>query len=171
MKILILFISIALFTSIAFAENANVPYRYSTLFPLGAKEIWKLNANTLCKYFGAFDPGANEILKLSGNADLVIDYTYEGKFNIRHGKIEENVRQPIRSELEDYELFFDKQRHKDLIVVWFDILPQHDGETLKDSIEKLNKYFFKRGYKRIMLLLPSGDGVRLCSDKQILNKP
>ncbi len=132
-------------SAIAFAEDSNVPF----------------------KYFGPGYSTDEEIWNLIESADMVADYTFRGRININVGKLEGNVHHPITFNLEELEYYFDKQKHKDLIVIWFDKRAQVDGEKIQKLVEQLNKYFFQRGYKRIVLLQGLGDGVGLYSD--ILN--
>ena len=96
---------------------------------------------------------------LESKADLVAWYSTDGKLDIGIGRTDktQNLHHPISFTLDELEHFFDRQKHKDLIVVtvaknvWTD-------EELTGHVNRLRDYFIARGYKRIVIEQAYGSG-------------
>jgi hypothetical protein len=101
-----------------------------------------------------FDDKTTKALALERSADLVVQYTGDGKLDIGIGKVTTADGQVSRTpkcfpadELVD---FFDQQRHKNLLVLIFHKSSRSDDE-IKSEVTRLNDYFKDRGYKRIVI--------------------
>ncbi|MCW1924574.1 hypothetical protein OKA05_18565 [Luteolibacter arcticus] len=100
------------------------------------------------------DRESKRAFALERAADLVIEFTGEGRFDIGVGRIKSadgnSYRDPHYFSLGELVEFFDDQRHKDLIVVNF-----HKAAWIRDSLEsdiaRINDYFRDRGYRRVVI--------------------
>jgi hypothetical protein len=100
------------------------------------------------------DPESKRAFALEKAADLVIEFTGGGMFDIGVGRIKSadgnTYRDPQYFSLGELVEFFDQQRHKDLIVVNF-----HKGASIRPSLDsdisRINDYFRDRGYRRVVI--------------------
>jgi hypothetical protein len=89
-------------------------------------------------------------------ADFVVKLTDDGKFDIGVGRItstegsEWNGLKHVYFEQDELVSFFDRQRHKDLIVVIFH-KSSRKSEAVRKEVAKMNAYFKDRGFKRIVI--------------------
>ena len=118
-----------------------------------------------CKYYGIHDEETKKIFELENQAAISINYSpYDKKLDINIGELDGNARTPITFSLAELKYFFESQKHKELIVVWFDKFAPEDI-NVSAHIEELNNYFFAKSYKRVLLLQGLGSGVGLYTDK------
>ena len=90
--------------------------------------------------------------QLAEQANFVASYDMRERMDIGVGALSADpvARQVIDFDLDELTGFFDKQRHKDLIVV---IIEKHvwPDEKLAEEVERLKTYFIARGYRRICI--------------------
>ncbi len=106
-----------------------------------------------------FSPTTERAFKLEEEADFVAWYSLDGKLDVGVGRTDkkENLYHSIKFSLEELEGFFDKQKHKNLIVVG--IQKQNlTKEVLEMHITKLRDYFVARGYARVVIQQAYGNG-------------
>jgi hypothetical protein len=100
------------------------------------------------------DRESERAFALEKAADLVIEYTGGGLFDIGVGRMKSSDGSPYRDpqyfSLGELGEFFDEQRHKDLIVVNF-----HKAASIRPPLETdiamVNSYFKDRGYRRVVI--------------------
>jgi hypothetical protein len=89
-------------------------------------------------------------------ADYVVHYTDDGKFDIGVGRLnsvegrEWKSLKSVYFEQDELVSFFDRQRHKDLIVILFH-KSSRGSDAVRKEVAKMNAYFKDRGYKRIVI--------------------
>jgi len=92
-------------------------------------------------------PGTAEAFRLEQKADTFVEMTSDGRFNIEVTDAKGRLLDFHPDQLIRY---FDHQRRKDLVVVCFhkQVWPQ---QVLQERIESTNRYFFDRGYRRVVI--------------------
>ena len=90
------------------------------------------------------------IFTLAEEAERVIDYSVDG-FDIGIGPVKDGVRHPKYFTLDDIIPFLESEKHKNLLVVWFDKTIMW-GDQIEENINKLAPVFQKIGYRRIVFL-------------------
>ena len=84
-------------------------------------------------------------------ADFVAWYSTDGKLDIGVGRTDKKgIHHSIRFSLGELESFFDKQKHKQWIVVGIDKHVWSD-EILQKHVMRLKEYFVARGYKKVVI--------------------
>ncbi len=91
---------------------------------------------------------------LEKSADFVVQYSGDEMFDIGVGKTttSEGVKifSPRGFPADELISFFDRQRHKQLVVVIFEKGVPFKGSQ-QDEVTKVHTYFKERGYKRIVI--------------------
>ena len=110
------------------------------------------------------DKGA---FRLERKADIFVELTHDGlmDINVTEHHEKENRRYPIHYYPDQLIRFFDFQRHKNLVVVCFHKQAWPE-ELLKQRIESTNRYFFDRGYKRVVIQQYRSYGRETHSDRR-----
>jgi len=110
------------------------------------------------------DVTSERAFKIEQQADHVISFTADGKFDIGLGKVDNNTRTPIYLDFQQIERYFTLQKNKELIVIVCDKNMWGD-HTLKQHINSLNDFFFKCGFKRVVIQQGYAFGRGIWSDK------
>ena len=89
------------------------------------------------------------------NADFVAYYSTNKKLDIGIGPSRDGVDHLIKFDLNELERFFDKQKHKNIIVL---VIESHrlSNEKIKTHAKTLYDFFIARGYKKV--IIQQGDG-------------
>jgi len=121
-----------------------------TLRPLNRNDIDKAlsnpNRTTSTSYL---DPETTRAFATEAAADIVVSYNGEEMMAVRDGPVVRrvDVSWPKPSKLVHY---FDSRPRKNLVVVIFEKNVWSDAR-LQSEIAKTNRYFFARGYKRVVI--------------------
>ena len=81
------------------------------------------------------------------SADHQLEIHIDGKISIGVGKLEDGVFSAKLFTLDELGHYFKIQKHKDFVVVRFHKRP---NGTPQDMVKKLNQFFRRQGYKRVM---------------------
>lgn len=113
----------------------------------------------------------HEIFELEARADRVIWVNKEMKFDVNIGGVEKAkdgdivTRSPILFDFEKIEYFLKKERHKDLLFIWFDkTIMWNKDEIIADFVSKVETMIRPVGYKRVIILGAHGNGVYFLFD-------
>ena len=107
-------------------------------------------------------PETEKAFRLEKEADAFVEMTSDGRFDIgitdrNGGRVDFQPDQLIHH--------FSQQRHKNLVVICFHKQAWPD-EVLKERIESTNRYFFDRGYRRVVIQQYMGFGRPTHSDRK-----
>jgi hypothetical protein len=95
-------------------------------------------------------------------ADITTSITIEGKYRIGVGrKNAEGVFVEVTFVIEELEHFFEKQRHKDLIVIRIEKRPKPFDR--KDT-QNVADFFIRRGYSRVIVCVELSNGLQVIWD-------
>jgi hypothetical protein len=99
------------------------------------------------------------------SADVVVEYSSDGAMGICPPTPADGIQPNPEREYEPTQLIkhFDSQSRKNLVVVIIAKQTWSD-EQLKSEISKLNRYFFARGYERVVIQQGLGGGRGTHSD-------
>ena len=119
----------------------------------------------------------SEVFELEKRADRVLYLNKHMKFDLGIGRIEKSneehlgSRKPIKFDFTEIEDFLLEEKHKDLLVIWFDkTIMWNEKEVIADFISKVETLTLSTGYKRIIILGAHGAGVHFVSDKTVNEK-
>lgn len=93
-----------------------------------------------------YDRKTDRAFRIEADADIVVEYTGDGKMDIDIIQ----ARTPVFFDPDELIGFFDRQRHKKLIVVIFH-KSTRDDTAIQAEVSKLNAYFKDRGYRRVVI--------------------
>ncbi|RYD41926.1 MAG: hypothetical protein EOP85_11935 [Verrucomicrobiaceae bacterium] len=96
-------------------------------------------------------------------ADHKVWYEHDGRLDIGIGEIDRGARRPKTFTLAELDHYFTHQRHKGMVVVTFD-KGAPGPMTVEDAISGMERFFFTRGYQRILFLHARGSGVLVHMD-------
>jgi hypothetical protein len=65
-------------------------------------------------------PTADAIFTIEAKADRTIWHDQDKNFDLGLGKVSDGARTPIDLKFPEIKSFLERERHKDLVVVWFD---------------------------------------------------
>lgn len=127
-------------------------------------------------FYPAFDsqekPGFDELSKLSDTADREIWMDREGKYDLFLGKITDGARHPIELEFSEISFFLQHERHKDLLVVWFDkSIMWNEKDFITKRAREVTGRLRELGYRRIVILGAAGSGMHYVADTGLAEKP
>lgn len=118
--------------------------------------------------------GSNDVLfdysfKLMEQADFSIYRTADGEYDIGVGPVKpwehSQIYSPRYFTAEELNHFWEKQKHKDFIVVYFFKSGDSDEELLAQA-KAVQAYFFKLGFKRVRVHQAYSFGVGVwCDDR------
>ena len=109
------------------------------------------------------DPESKRACALEKSADLVVEFTFDGELDIGVGSSRDGARYPQHFSFGELVGFFDEQRHKQLIVV--NVHKGAPGEdSIQEAIDRINRYFKDRGYRRVVICQFRGWGRPIHSD-------
>lgn len=97
-------------------------------------------------------------------ADFEVAYSNEGKLHIGIGAVRDGVQHVISFSFEELAPFWERQRHKDFILIVLAKGNRTEDER-KALAKRLNDYFFKAGFRRVRVRQGLGGmGYELVSD-------
>jgi hypothetical protein len=115
----------------------------------------------------SYEEATQRAFALADSADQVVRYEGDEMFDIGIGKTttREGVKgfSPRSFPADELISFFDRQRHKQLVVVIFEKRVSYKG-TQQDEVTKIHAYFKERGYKRIVIQQARATGRPTLSD-------
>ena len=97
-----------------------------------------------------------EAFAVEESADIVAEHTMDGKFDIGVGRlvsvegIEMGGRKPQYFDRDELVGFFNRQKHKEVIVLIFHKSMRNHEEDMIE-VAQMNAYFKERGYERIVI--------------------
>lgn len=115
------------------------------------------------KFYSALDPGCTAAFNEAAKADFDIDYGHDGKFDLGIGPLRDGIHYPITFTFEDLRYFWEKQRHKDFVVVTLAKADLDDTQWRKLA-ERITDYLFQSGIRRVRIHQAFGNGVGVLSD-------
>lgn len=143
MKILLPLLTVAL-AACSQPEIAGVPVTRNSI-DVVLNSRWKKSP---------YDRKTDRAFKIEADADLVVEYTGDGKMDIDIGRLSTfsdiQARTPVFFDPDELIGFFDGQRHKKLVVVIFR-KSTRDDTAIQAEVSKLNAYFKDRGYRRVVI--------------------
>ena len=81
------------------------------------------------------------------------------------GPVVGNLAHPIQFDFEDIKPFLMAERHKDLLLITFDLsIMGEEKDVIKGYVTKINTMFKIFGYKRVVILGAAGSGDYILSD-------
>jgi len=121
-------------------------------------------------YGHLFSKETQKTMRLESEANIVVSYGTDRKFDLGIGKFDGGAQNLIRFTFDELQTFFDRQNNKSLIVV---IIEKNiwSNERIKEEVERLRSYFVARGYKRISIQQGLGGGRGEYLDYKSPNSP
>jgi hypothetical protein len=118
-----------------------------------------------------------EVFELEKRADRVLHLDKHMKFDLGIGRIEKaeggrlDSRRSTKFDFAEIEDFLKEERHKDLLVIWFDkTIMWNEEAVIADFTSKSESLLRPTGYKRIIILGAHGSGVHFVLDKSFDSK-
>lgn len=110
------------------------------------------------------DATTERAFEIENKADCVVDYTVDGKYDIGVGVIDEGCRHSHLFDPNELECYFERLKHKDLIVV---VIRKNtwDQETVAKHVDEINNFLFNCGFKRVVVQQGYGGSRGIWSDK------
>lgn len=108
---------------------------------------------------------AQVIFEIESKADRTIHYDRERNFDLGLEKISGGIRHPIKLSFPEIKFFLERERHKGLIVVWFDktVMWNEEDFIAKRATEIINR-MKEIGYNRVVVLGAHSAGVHYVAD-------
>jgi hypothetical protein len=114
------------------------------------------------------EQSASLIFDIEKQADRTIWHDKEKNFDIGLGKVTDGSRNPIQLKFDEIKDFLSDERHKDLIVVWFDkSVMWNDKPFITKRATEVTKQMKEVGFKRVVILGAAGSGVHYVADTQL----
>ena len=102
---------------------------------------------------------SNELQK----ADNELEYLRDGTLDIGLGEVRDGVHYTKSFQLNELEHYFEHQKHKRFVSILFHKAAP-SNKSLDDAIAELERFYFSRGYERILFLGARGSGVQVYKD-------
>ncbi len=144
------------------------------LFSLEASEIQEAKTSTTplapLGFYNAVSSNHHpeqtaQVFGFTNQADQLINYQSDGKYQINSGQVEEGTRKTSLYSLEELKPLLSLKKCKDFVVVYFDKLTMtKDYEAIAAEQSKIMQEI---GYKRVVVLGASGMGVHYIADTQL----
>jgi len=110
-------------------------------------------------------PTAHVIFEIESKADRTISYDDEKNYDLGLEKITDGEKSQIRFKFEEIKDFLEREKHKDLIVVWFEkLVMANKDEPVSAQAKAVVTQMKAAGYKRVVILGASGFGVHYLAD-------
>ncbi len=114
---------------------------------------------------------ADAMWTLEKSADRVVGYDKARDFDLGLGVITGGTRSPIELKFDQIEQFLTDEKHKSLIVVYFDkTVMWDDNEFIRERADEVTKQMLKVGYKRVVILGAHSMGVHYVADSNLETK-
>jgi len=117
-------------------------------------------------FYSAFSDDREEIHKVwneEKKADHRIEYRMDDTIDIGVGEVREGVHYTKSFPLKELEHYFEHQKHKGFVSVLFHKAAP-SNKSVDDAIAELERFFFSRGYGRVLFLGARGSGVQVYKD-------
>lgn len=117
-------------------------------------------------FYSAFSDDREEIRKVwaeEKKADHRLEYRMDDTIDIGIGEVREGVHYTKSFPLKELEHYFEHQKHKGFVSVLFHKAAP-SSKSLDDAIAELERFFFSRGYRRVLFLGARGSGVQVYKD-------
>jgi hypothetical protein len=116
-------------------------------------------------------PTADLIWKLEKSADREVWHDKAKNFDLGLGEVTGGARSPIDFKFEQIVGFLTDERHKDLIVVYFDkTVMWNEKEFISARADEVTKQMLGVGYKRVIILGAHAFGVHYVADTMLESK-
>lgn len=148
MKIILL----ALFMSIPQLHGEELPLGYYSVMPEEGER------------------GSAPIFAIRDRADREITYGNDKDYDLGLGKVTDGSRSPIYHTFGEIQRFLEQERHKEMVVVWFEkFMMSREDSVRSERVKEVINQMQQVGYKRVVILGMSASGVHYVADTE-LNK-
>lgn len=114
--------------------------------------------------------GLAPIFALRDRADREIIYGNDKDYDLGLGKVTDGSRSPIYHSFGEIQRFLEQERHKEMVVVWFEkFLMTREESVRSERVKEVINQMQQVGYKRVVILGMSSTGVHYVADTE-LNK-
>jgi hypothetical protein len=117
-------------------------------------------------FYSAFSDDREEIHKVwneEKKADHRIEYLRDETIDIGVGEVRDGVHYTKSFPLKELEHYFEHQKHKGFVSILFHKAAP-SNKSVDDAIAELERFFFSRGYGRVLFLGARGSGVQVYKD-------
>lgn len=128
-------------------------------------------------FYGAFESkSADGVFALTKSADRVISFRTDLQCDLGLGMVRDGIRHPILLKRDEVEDFLKQEKHKGLLVVWFEKSIMWNDKKA-EQIAATKTFALSLGYDRVLLLGAHGSGVYVIDDlnprkpKQVATPP
>jgi hypothetical protein len=116
-------------------------------------------------------PTAEAMWDLEKSADRVVWHDKAKNFDLGLGAITDGARSPIEFNFDQIKSFLEGEKHKDLIVVYFDkTVMWNEKEFVSERAREVSKQMLDVGYKRVIVLGAHSMGVHYVADTNLETK-
>jgi hypothetical protein len=114
---------------------------------------------------GFYEAGkAKEISEIEARADRVLSFDADLKCDLGLGKVQDEIRDPIRLSRDEVEAFLKSERHKTILIAWCDKTIMWNDEKKEQLFLEVKSFTAKLGYSRVVVLGAHAFGVHVIVD-------
>ncbi|MDP6044891.1 MAG: hypothetical protein QGG25_04720 [Phycisphaerae bacterium] len=119
-------------------------------------------------FYAVGKPEMDQVFELEKKADRVILCNDSREFDIGLGPKKDEVVRPIYLKFDQIEQYLKREKHKDIVVVWFDkSVMQHKNDLVSQRAAEVTGLLKKVGYRRVIILGAHSQGVHYLSDSKL----
>ena len=113
-------------------------------------------------------PTCDLLFEIEKKADRTIWYDKEENFDLGLGEVIDGARHSMDLKFDQIKSFLKKEKHKDLIVVWFDkTVMWNEKPFIEERAKKVTGLLQEAGYKRVVILGAHAFGAHYVADTSL----